>query len=121
MFTGLNTSFVQYTLLLIAVLQPILSSSKHIDKSADYSYLHPWLGTGLLTSAGDITILHGFTYTTALRTVQLILWGGGSVEMMKKCSEVAWTPTVFEIRFDINVSILFAIRCTVPFLYFYLL
>ncbi|KAG8234871.1 hypothetical protein J437_LFUL014563 [Ladona fulva] len=33
--------------------EPILSSNKHIDKSPDYSYLHPWLGTGLLTSAGQ--------------------------------------------------------------------
>uniref|UniRef100_A0A1B0DR40 Uncharacterized protein n=1 Tax=Phlebotomus papatasi TaxID=29031 RepID=A0A1B0DR40_PHLPP len=31
---------------------PILGSPKHIDKSSDYNYLHPWLGTGLLTSSG---------------------------------------------------------------------
>ncbi|KYO46087.1 hypothetical protein Y1Q_0021662 [Alligator mississippiensis] len=31
----------------------ILSSSKHIDKSFAYKFLHPWLGTGLLTSTGD--------------------------------------------------------------------
>ncbi|XP_071439899.1 cytochrome P450 4c3 [Hetaerina americana] len=31
----------------------ILSSNKHIDKSPDYEYLRPWLGTGLLTSAGQ--------------------------------------------------------------------
>lgn len=35
------------------LFQPILSSPKHIDKSYDYSYLHPWLGTGLLTSFGQ--------------------------------------------------------------------
>lgn len=29
-----------------------MSSPKHIDKSQDYDYLHPWLGTGLLTSRG---------------------------------------------------------------------
>ncbi|XP_023703487.1 cytochrome P450 4c3 isoform X2 [Cryptotermes secundus] len=33
-------------------VEPILSSSRHIEKSRDYSYLQPWLGTGLLTSAG---------------------------------------------------------------------
>ncbi|KAL7018883.1 hypothetical protein ACKWTF_010946 [Chironomus riparius] len=33
--------------------EPILSSPKHIDKSDDYTYLQPWLGTGLLTSFGQ--------------------------------------------------------------------
>lgn len=32
--------------------QVILSSQKHLDKSRDYTFLHPWLGTGLLTSTG---------------------------------------------------------------------
>lgn len=31
-------------------LQPILNSQKFVNKSHDYDYLHPWLGTGLLTS-----------------------------------------------------------------------
>ncbi|KAK7071941.1 Cytochrome P450 4V2, partial [Halocaridina rubra] len=31
----------------------VLSSQKHIDKSRDYTFLHPWLGTGLLTSTGN--------------------------------------------------------------------
>ncbi|XP_055697965.1 cytochrome P450 4c3 [Phlebotomus papatasi] len=35
-----------------SVVEPILGSPKHIDKSSDYNYLHPWLGTGLLTSSG---------------------------------------------------------------------
>nr|XP_053629682.1 LOW QUALITY PROTEIN: cytochrome P450 4C1-like [Cherax quadricarinatus] len=31
----------------------MLSSSRHLDKSLDYRFLHPWLGTGLLTSSGS--------------------------------------------------------------------
>lgn len=29
--------------------QAVLSNSKHLDKSYPYRFLHPWLGTGLLT------------------------------------------------------------------------
>jgi hypothetical protein len=36
----------------ILVFQVILSSTDHISKSLDYNLFHPWLGTGLLTSAG---------------------------------------------------------------------
>ncbi|XP_024883663.1 cytochrome P450 4C1-like isoform X3 [Temnothorax curvispinosus] len=32
-------------------LETILSNTKHIEKSLLYDILHPWLGTGLLTSA----------------------------------------------------------------------
>ncbi|XP_067408063.1 cytochrome P450 4V2-like [Emydura macquarii macquarii] len=34
-------------------VEVILSSSKHIQKSYPYKFLHPWLGTGLLTSTGE--------------------------------------------------------------------
>lgn len=34
----------------VLTLQPILNSQKFVNKSHDYDYLHPWLGTGLLTS-----------------------------------------------------------------------
>uniref|UniRef100_T1JES0 Cytochrome P450 n=1 Tax=Strigamia maritima TaxID=126957 RepID=T1JES0_STRMM len=33
-------------------VEAILSSNSHIEKSSDYNFLHPWLGTGLLTSKG---------------------------------------------------------------------
>ncbi|XP_050392897.1 cytochrome P450 4V2 [Patella vulgata] len=33
-------------------VEKLLNSSKHMDKSAEYRFLHPWLGTGLLTSTG---------------------------------------------------------------------
>jgi hypothetical protein len=32
----------------------ILSSSKHLDKSYTYEYLHPFLGQGLLTIEGEV-------------------------------------------------------------------
>lgn len=52
-----NLILMLLTLVLILLskifAQPILNSPKHIDKSPDYSYLHPWLGTGLLTSYGQ--------------------------------------------------------------------
>ncbi|NXN94750.1 CP4V2 protein, partial [Rhinopomastus cyanomelas] len=34
-------------------VETILNSSKHIEKSYLYEFLHPWLGTGLLTSTGE--------------------------------------------------------------------
>ncbi|KAG4068382.1 hypothetical protein HA402_007902 [Bradysia odoriphaga] len=34
-------------------VETIMGSPKHIDKSRDYDFLHPWLGTGLLTSHGQ--------------------------------------------------------------------
>lgn len=34
-------------------IQPLLSSSVHIDKSLEYGYLRPWLGSGLVTSTGE--------------------------------------------------------------------
>jgi len=51
----LNLGF-GYTLVLISAAEeaePIMNSSKHMDKSPDYNFLHPWLGTGLLTSTGE--------------------------------------------------------------------
>ncbi|XP_011636813.1 cytochrome P450 4c3-like [Pogonomyrmex barbatus] len=37
----------------VEAVQPLLSSSVHIDKSLEYQYLKPWLGTGLVTSTGE--------------------------------------------------------------------
>uniref|UniRef100_A0A0C9RJA5 Cyp4c3_0 protein n=1 Tax=Fopius arisanus TaxID=64838 RepID=A0A0C9RJA5_9HYME len=36
-----------------STVEKILSSNRHIDKSFDYNFLRPWLGTGLLTSNGS--------------------------------------------------------------------
>lgn len=36
-------------------VKPLLSSSAHIDKSLEYQYLKPWLGTGLVTSTGEFS------------------------------------------------------------------
>uniref|UniRef100_A0A8C2FL85 aromatase n=1 Tax=Cyprinus carpio TaxID=7962 RepID=A0A8C2FL85_CYPCA len=34
-------------------IEVVLSNSRHLDKSYSYRFLHPWLGTGLLTSTGE--------------------------------------------------------------------
>lgn len=34
-------------------IEAVLSNSRHLDKSFSYTFLQPWLGTGLLTSTGD--------------------------------------------------------------------
>jgi hypothetical protein len=34
-------------------LEHVLSSTKILNKSDDYRFFHPWLGTGLLTSDGN--------------------------------------------------------------------
>ncbi|KAG8233347.1 hypothetical protein J437_LFUL010897 [Ladona fulva] len=39
-------------------VEAILHSSKNIEKSLFYKLLHPWLGTGLLTSSGEKWFLH---------------------------------------------------------------
>ena len=33
--------------------ETVMTSQKHITKSPDYAFLHPWLGTGLLNSTGE--------------------------------------------------------------------
>lgn len=37
----------------VKTVEYMLSSSKHITKAFQYDFLHPWLGTGLLTSSGE--------------------------------------------------------------------
>ncbi|XP_035274432.1 cytochrome P450 4V2 [Anguilla anguilla] len=34
-------------------IEMVLNNPKHMDKAYAYKFLHPWLGTGLLTSTGD--------------------------------------------------------------------
>jgi len=43
----------------VEAVQPLLNSSVHIDKSLEYQYLKPWLGTGLLTSGGKCLTFRG--------------------------------------------------------------
>lgn len=37
----------------VKFMEYILSSVRHVEKSQDYSFLHNWLGDGLLVSKGD--------------------------------------------------------------------
>lgn len=53
LFMNYEWKIFSFTHWQLEIFQPILSSPKHIDKSSDYTYLHPWLGTGLLTSFGQ--------------------------------------------------------------------
>uniref|UniRef100_A0A8D0CDS3 Cytochrome P450 4V2 n=1 Tax=Scleropages formosus TaxID=113540 RepID=A0A8D0CDS3_SCLFO len=34
-------------------IETVLNNPRHMDKAYSYKFLHPWLGTGLLTSTGD--------------------------------------------------------------------
>lgn len=36
-----------------SIFQKIMTNSKHTEKSFIYNFLHPWLGTGLITSYGE--------------------------------------------------------------------
>ncbi|GFQ96023.1 cytochrome P450 4V2, partial [Trichonephila clavata] len=47
-------SFVPFVVLNKAeAVEALISGSKHMEKSWSYKWLHPWLGTGLLTSYGS--------------------------------------------------------------------
>jgi len=41
-------------LLCHVALQVLLSSTSQIDKGYTYTFLWPWLGSGLLTSTGNV-------------------------------------------------------------------
>ncbi|XP_015119502.1 cytochrome P450 4c3 [Diachasma alloeum] len=54
---GINKAWVgQHPYIFVSkasTVEAVLSSNRHIDKSSDYRFLRPWLGTGLLTSHGS--------------------------------------------------------------------
>ncbi|XP_046655350.1 cytochrome P450 4C1-like [Daphnia pulicaria] len=45
--------FPNFMLFTPEAFETVLSSKKLIDKGTEYGFLHPWLGTGLLTSTGS--------------------------------------------------------------------
>ena len=49
-------------LLIFCAFQKVLSSNVHIEKSKDYEFLKPWLGTGLLTSTGIVNLIRHYFY-----------------------------------------------------------
>lgn len=44
---------IYFSYLYFILIKSILATSKNNDKSVEYTFLHPWLGTGLLTSGGQ--------------------------------------------------------------------
>ncbi|PNF27072.1 Cytochrome P450 4C1, partial [Cryptotermes secundus] len=53
LFRGWTGSVADVNLTCPEDVEVILSSSRHVDKSFLYGFLHSWLGTGLLTSTGQ--------------------------------------------------------------------
>ncbi|XP_067002018.2 cytochrome P450 4C1 isoform X2 [Anabrus simplex] len=47
-----NGSIPEVHLSLPEHIEAVLSSTTHLEKSTFYNFVHPWLGTGLLTSSG---------------------------------------------------------------------
>ncbi|XP_025266583.1 cytochrome P450 4C1-like [Camponotus floridanus] len=110
-------------------LEKILSSTKHIEKSRLYNILHPWFGTGLLTSTGvkwqtrrkmltpafhfnilnqfiDIFIKEGDCMTKSLKDV------GGTVvkDLLSFISEYTLNAICGNILNDINMNSITSLR-----------
>lgn len=47
---------VHFSRMTIFYFQIVLSGMKHISKGKTYDNLQPWLGTGLLTSTGQLDL-----------------------------------------------------------------
>ncbi|TFK15979.1 laccase domain-containing protein 1 [Platysternon megacephalum] len=54
-------------------VEVVLNSSKHIEKSFPYKFLHPWLGTGLLTSEDGLSQSWVAKYLTKGFLITLLL------------------------------------------------
>ncbi|RZC42792.1 p450 domain containing protein, partial [Asbolus verrucosus] len=63
------------------LLEFILSSTKLVNKSADYKFFHPWLGTGLLTSDGPKWKKHRRILTPGFHFLIL----GQFIEVFERC------------------------------------
>ncbi|XP_066264990.1 cytochrome P450 4V2-like isoform X1 [Branchiostoma lanceolatum] len=79
----------------------LFSSSKHIEKSFVYDFLHPWLGTGLLTSKGDKwkTRRRLITPTFHFKILSDFLheFNDQSEVMVRKLDEMAGTGEEFDV------------------------
>ncbi|XP_017761217.1 PREDICTED: cytochrome P450 4c3-like [Eufriesea mexicana] len=60
-------------------IQPLLSSSVHIDKSLEYQYLHSWLGNGLVTSSGEKWHFHRKLLTPTFHSGLLEVYLKGTI------------------------------------------
>ena len=50
-------------------LQVLLSSTNQIDKAFPYTFLWPWLGSGLLTSTGNVIEQHSASVSRVIETL----------------------------------------------------
>nr|XP_019548744.2 cytochrome P450 4C1-like [Aedes albopictus] len=89
-----NSSLYVLNVIRVREAEPILSSTKHIDKSEFYKFLHPFLGLGLLNSTGSkwmhrrriltpsfhFNILNGFHRTFVEECDQLMITLGEHVD-----------------------------------------
>lgn len=94
-------------------VEPLLASTKHLDKSRDYGFLYRWLGKGLLTSGGGPTwkrhrkIITPAFHFKALEGYLEVFNAAGEVLLQKLQNEVG--KESFDIRRYLSLFTLDAI------------
>ena len=70
--------------------KPILSNSKMMTKSVEYSYLSPWLGNCMFLTTGKSLILISFTLKIPLICILRQVPGGRTVIVQPPAHWVRW-------------------------------